>query len=155
MTISGRSAKALVIALTASVLLNFVAIGFAGSMLGGALVLRSLARQAEAPFPEALRAGFRGNVVAHRRELFLALRDFRDARERQQAAFTAPTFDRAAAEAAQADVRAAGERVVVILQSAMLDSVAGLPDSTRRTLPAIPFGLRPLRSVDTPDTGGS
>jgi hypothetical protein len=153
MTISGGAARFLVIALTASVILNFVAIGFAGSMLGGALILRNLVQQSRTPMPAELAASFRENIRDHRREIIRALRDFRDARTAQQALFRAETFDRAEAEVGQANVRAAGERLVVILQTALLDSIETLPDSVRRDLPPVPFTVRPLEALDAPEGG--
>ncbi len=116
--------------------------------------MRSLLKQAEAPFPDALKTSFRGNLAAHRRDIIGALRDFRDAREEQQKTFTAATFDRTAAEVAQAKVRSTGEHLAAILQTALLDSVESLPDAQRRDLPQLPFGMRALRELDLPDSTG-
>jgi hypothetical protein len=152
-TISGRSAKILVAALAVSAVLNLVAVGFAGSVIGGAVILRDLISQSRTPMPDALSSSFRANLRAHRRDIVGALRDFRDARVEQQQVFRAETFSRADAEAAQAKVRAAGEHLVIILQTALLDSIESLPDSVRRQLSPIPFSLRPLQALDAPEGG--
>jgi Heavy-metal resistance len=152
-TISGRSAKILVAALAVSAVLNLIAVGFAGSVIGGAVILRDLINQSRTPMPEELSLSFRQNIRAHRRDIVSALRDFRDARVEQQKAFRAETFDRAAAEAQQAKVRAAGEHLVIILQTALLDSIESLPDPVRRELSPVPFSVKPLQALDAPDGG--
>jgi hypothetical protein len=148
-TITGRSAKLIVAALTVSVILNFVAIGFAGSVIGGGLFLRGLVHEAASSYPRPLRLAFWRELRVHRSEVVASLRDFRQARAAQYQALTAEPFDRAAVEASQAKLRQSGLALATVLQSILTDSVASVPDDVRRAIPrAPPFGLGSLPALD-------
>lgn len=147
MTIGGRAAKLLVLALTVSLALNFAAIGFGGAVIGGGMVLAGIVRDATSNYPPQLRDAFRAELRAHRGAVRDALKTLREAREAQQAVLIAPKLNRAAAEAAQARVREAGIALVSLLQSMLLDAVATLPDDVRREIPRAPIGIRALRGL--------
>lgn len=151
MTISGRGATALVVALVISVLVNLVAAGFAGVVLGGTLVGGAILRQATAPMPPELRQAIRSELFANRRPLRAALVGLRDDRDALHAALTAETLDQAAVDAANARIRADVDALLALAQGLLVEAVAGLPDDVRRNLPPLNFRNQFLQSLPEPD----
>ncbi|MEO1161829.1 MAG: periplasmic heavy metal sensor, partial [Pseudomonadota bacterium] len=131
-----RSLKTLVAALIASLMMNFAALGFIGVYAGRDYVYQSFIAEPDVgqDIPREVREAFKLAIRSDRGRLLESLRVLRAARDSQHSVLTAETFDPAALEATQADVRAAAGELFVVLQRALRETAATLPDDVRRTI---------------------
>jgi uncharacterized membrane protein len=153
MTLSGRGATALVVALCLSVFINLVAVGFVGVIAGGAFVSGALLRQASGPVPPELRQSFRSELRANRRPVVAALLTLRRDRDALHAALTAETFDRTAVEQANAAIRIDVDNFTALVQGILVEAVAKLSPEVRRQIPLVGLGDQLLRSMSEPEAG--
>jgi len=140
MTIRGPLAFILAAVLIVSLAANFLVLGFAAARFAGVgpfgfggdagAIERIVALGARA-FPRELRREIGGELGRHRGELGAALDEVRDARRRMFAVMAAEPFDRAALDAAFAEVRAATDRLQLLGQDLVGDVVERAPAEER------------------------
>ena len=147
MTLSGRRAKLVIGALCVSLVLNLAAAGFIGARAVKGFAIDSGASGLLRDYPPELVSAFKSALREDRGVLVTRLGDLRAARRAQHELLTAPSFDRAAFEAAQTEVRAKTDALIQLLQSALADSAATLPDDVRRNLPMFRFQRNVLGSL--------
>lgn len=138
-----RTTLILAIALAASLCLNL--------FLGGAwLAGRWFERRAEAnaasvmrAYPPELRRDVLRRLLRDRSELRSAVGGLREARQRMVVVMRADPLDRAALDAAMAEVRSRTGALQALLQSALADTLAETPAEERARIqpPANGFGL--------------
>jgi uncharacterized membrane protein len=146
MTIRGPFAILLSVVLIVSLAANFLVLGFAAARFAGVgpfggdigAIERIVALGARA-FPRALRHEIGGQLGRHRGELRAALDEVRDARRRMFAVMAAEPFDRAALDAAFAEVRAATDRLQLLGQDLVGDVVERAPPEERARIRPPPF----------------
>lgn len=140
MTIRGPFAFLLAAVLIVSLAANFLVLGFAAARFAGVgpfgfgdevgAIERIVALGARA-FPRELRREIAGQLGRHREELRAALEEVREARRRMFAVMAAEPFDRAALDAAFAEVRAATDRLQLLGQDLVGDVVEKAPSEER------------------------
>jgi hypothetical protein len=147
MTLSGRGAVAVVAALVLSLALNAAWMGYLGSTLfrdrGRGFPAERLVALGARSLPEPLRERIAAELEPHGAELRSAFRDVRDARRAVFEAMRAEPFDRAAVEAAFADLRAKLAAVAAIGQTAMLAALEEATPEMRADIKVPPPRVRP------------
>ena len=148
MTIRTPLAIFLAVVLVVSLAANFLVLGFAAARFGGVgpfgfggdggAIERIVALGARA-FPRELRREIGGQIGRHRAELRAALDEVRDARLRMFQTMAAEPFDRAALDAAFAEVRAATDRLQLLGQDLVGDVVEKAPPEERAQIRPPPF----------------
>jgi hypothetical protein len=140
MTIRGPVAFIMIALLVVSLSANFLVLGFAAARFGGfggfggfdegGAIERIVALGARA-FPRELRREIGGQLGRHRGELRAALDEVRDARLRMFEVMAAQPFDRAALDAAFAEVRAATDRLQRLGQELVGEVIEKAPPEAR------------------------
>ncbi len=145
MTIRGPFAVTLIVLLFVSLAANLVVAGFAvarfaGPRPGGGEIDRIVALGIRA-FPPEIQGDIMTQVRAHRDEFRAGLDAVRSARQQMFAAMRADPFDRAALDAAFADVRRSTNDVQTIGQTIVADAIANAPPDVRARIrpPRGPF----------------
>ena len=144
-----RSMKILAAALIASLMVNFATLGFIGVHAGRDYVYQSFIDEPDAgqDIPSEVKEAFKLAIRSDQGRLLESLRVLQAARDSQHSALTAETFDSAALEATQADVRAATGDLIVVLQRALRETATTLPDEVRRTIPKLGVGRQLLQKL--------
>ncbi len=142
MTLGGRTAIAVLVALALSLVVNF---GLAGFLVARALPDRgrpSPAERLSSLGPRALPPPLREAVAERLRpdapELRDAFRAVREARQQVFVAMRADPYDRATVEAALATLRARTDAVATLGEGAVLDVLDGAPADQRARIGAPP-----------------
>jgi uncharacterized membrane protein len=138
-----RTTLILAVALAASLCLNLFA---GGAWLAGRWIdrrLEAVAASVMHAYPPELRRDVLRRLLQDRAELRAASGSLREARQRMVAVMRADPLDRAALDAAMAEVRARTGALQGLLQSALADSLAEAPAEERAKirLPAAGLGL--------------
>jgi hypothetical protein len=146
-TIRGPFAFLILAIMIVSLAANFLVLGFAAARFGGGpfgfgddggAIERIVALGARA-FPRELRREIGGQLGRHRGELRAALDEVREARLRMFATMAAEPFDRAALDAAFAEVRAATDRLQLLGQDLVGDVVEKAPPEERARIRPPPY----------------
>lgn len=128
MTLDGRKAKLVLIALAVSLIANIFAVSFfVGRMSVGGM----RAGEARSGYPPAIRAEMRHELETRRGDMMAARRQLRDARAAMFEAARAPTFDEAALTAAMAEVRTATAALQKVTQDALVETLKKMPAEER------------------------
>ena len=146
MTIRGPFAVTLLVVLFVSLAANLMIAGFTVSRFtgppgpGNGEIDRIVALGIRA-FPPEIQGDIRNQVRAHRGQLRADLEAARGARQRMFAAMRANPFNRAALDAAYADVRSATNDIQAVGQTIVADAIANAPPDVRARIrpPRGPF----------------
>lgn len=120
--------------LAVSILLNFAAAGFIFTQHIRGQVTHELAGRSGEGYPPEFARAYRGALRSDWRNLLSEVRALRQAREAQHALMIAETFDRAAFEEAQVELRTAQIAVMQTLQTALPTALEALSHDMRRAL---------------------
>jgi len=126
MTLRGPLAIIVLILLVASLAVNFLIGGFVAARFGGfgeGAGIERIVSLGTRAFPQSLRQEIRDGFRERRGDFREAFRDMRQARMRMFEAMSAEPFDRAALDAALADVRAKTARLQELGQDITADVV--------------------------------
>ncbi len=148
MTIRGPFAVTLIVLLFVSLAANLMIAGFTvarftgpGGPGGGVGDIDRIVALGIRAFPREIQGDIRDQVRAHRREFRSGLDAVQGARQQMFAAMRADPFDRAALDAAFADVRSTTNEVQMIGQNIVADAIANAPANVRKRIrpPRGPF----------------
>jgi uncharacterized membrane protein len=150
MTLSGRSAIAVLAALGLSVAINFVAIGFFASHWMSrpdrGMTAERIVSLGARSLPPELRASIATELEPHNGDLRNAMRQIRDARTALFAAMRAEPFDADAVKSAFATLRDKLDGAAAIGQDAILGALQNASPQTRAAIvppPSPPVKPRP------------
>ncbi|MGI9503858.1 MAG: periplasmic heavy metal sensor [Geminicoccaceae bacterium] len=136
-------------ALTVTLILNFAMAGFITVRFVRDYAYHQVSKFTDAEPSEAVREAFRQALLDDRRAFLRSLRDLGQSRNRHHELLTAETFDPAALEQAQGDVRTAALSFIDVLQRALRSAASELPDAERQAIPKLSVGA--LSKITDPD----
>ena len=137
-----RISKTLLVLLAVSIVANFAAFGFIGVRAAKDYVYHSVLEDSEAlqSVPKEFRDKFQEALSSNQWELLKRLRALRAARDEQHMMLTAEVLDEAALVTSQERVRIAANRLVALLQAAIVEAAQNSPLDARRGVPKSKLG---------------
>lgn len=152
---SRRVQRLLITLLSVSLVCNFAFAGFIAARVVHDYSYSQVVEFFDAePSPEVL-AQFQDALRADRAAVLGALLELRRARLAAHEALTAEALDPAALEAAHGEVRVAATDLIAVLQTALRQTAAELPDAERRAIPLLePSELSPGRALTEDGANG-
>lgn len=140
-----KTLRITVLLLSVSLVLNIALGAFVTTRIVRDHTLSQITQFTQSEPSEAMRTAFRAALSDNRSGFLQAARALYRARDRQHSILTAETLDMAALETAHSDVRTKMTAFVDILQQALRDTAATLPDAERRAIPKL--GVSTVRGL--------
>lgn len=140
-----KTLRITILLLSVSLVLNIALGAFVTTRIVRDHTLSQITQFTESQPSEAMRTAFRAAMSENQSAFLQAARALYQARDRQHTILTAETLDMAALETAHGDVRTKMTAFVDVLQQALRNTAATLPDAERRAIPKL--GVTTVRGL--------
>ncbi|MEM1050107.1 MAG: hypothetical protein AAGL24_28380 [Pseudomonadota bacterium] len=140
-----KTLRITILLLSVSLVMNIALGAFVTTRIVRDHTLSQITQFTESEPSEAMRSAFRQAVSENQSAFLQAARGLYQARDHQHSILTAETLDMAALEQAHGEVRTKMVAFVDVLQRALRNTAATLPDAERRAIPKL--GVATVRGL--------